>query len=341
MRRRSIPILSPSNSDHDQLLQKFDKMITEEENKPEDLPLTPAMLGQSKEIPVVSPSDTDRRLASQKLDRRIKGMKEMCAYDEKEKARPIVVRCHKAELEWYECRKLMLEGLDSRIGKIYASSGQRNMDNDRMKNVFEGSWESDWCLIEIENAKPLEDTTFPVDSKKYKATTYQHISPFKHYDVMKFGKTSGKTIGTVSAALTSLRKRGDPLPRLPSPNKYPSVTSYRQPGARVLRKGEARPVGHEDSISLCHAIRSRREKTFFMEKGDSGCFILLDPTTNATPSPDSAPIVGVGFGSNENTGNAYMMPFDLVVQDIKDTTGRTVDQPRDAGDALPRTEPSE
>lgn len=78
-----------------------------------------------------------------------------------------------------------------------------------------------------------------------------------------------------------------------------------------------------------------------MKEGDSGCFVLLESSTNeafgASSGQGPAPIVGLGFGVNVNTTTAYMMPFDLVVEDIKKMTGKTVVQPRADGEAQPRS----
>lgn len=108
-----------------------------------------------------------------------------------------------------------------------------------------------------------------------------------------------------------------------------------EPGERVLQKGK--DPKSSDQINLCYAIRNRQQVNLFMEKGDSGCFILSDPTTNENLS--AAPIVGLGFGMNEVTGSAYMMPFDLVVSDIEKCTGMKIVQPRKDGEARPE-EPS-
>ncbi|KAF2116014.1 hypothetical protein BDV96DRAFT_598798 [Lophiotrema nucula] len=225
--------------------------------------------------------------------------------------------------------------LDPDVGTIYASSGSRSIRNKEMENLFRGTWESDWCLIQINADKTIEKTTprLWVNEEPTQATVYHSISPFQIYDVMKYGRTSGKTIGTVSAAMTILRKETDDLPPLPkNTEKFPSVSLFGKPGEPVPRTGN-NTQGGEIPTRICHAVRSRQQGRHFMASGDSGCFVLLDPP-DETPRKVS-PIVGLGFGHNGATGTAYMMPFDLVVNDIQDVTGQTVVLPKYDGEATP------
>lgn len=224
---------------------------------------------------------------------------------------------------------------DDDVGTIYTSSGTESIVNKRMEDEFCGTWESDWCLIQLDNKKTLRDKT-PFQPLA-KVTTYQRISPFEHYDVQKFGKTTGTTIGTVSAAISWHRKEGEKLGQLPDPSKRPSVAIYGRSGSPVKRKRDLEDTRPSNQTRICHTIRSRRASQNFMEKGDSGCFILLDAAAGeVTEKAISAPVIGLGFAKNEVTTTAYMMPFDLVVEDIKNVTGKKVVQPRLDGDAQPR-----
>lgn len=126
----------------------------------------------------------------------------------------------------------ILKNLDPHIGTMYVSSDERSIFDKVMEETFWGTWESDWRFIQINAKKTLKETTPPIPAveRPTRTTTYNFISPLKHIHVTKYGKASGETIGTVSAALTVLRKRNESTPPLPkNPEKFPSVALYQQP----------------------------------------------------------------------------------------------------------------
>jgi hypothetical protein len=55
---------------------------------------------------------------------------------------------------------------------------------------------------------------------------------------------------------------------------------------------------------LYYAIQHYNPAMNFMEKGDLGCVVLLDPEVNKAPQGSNglkpAPVVGMGFGFNQD-----------------------------------------
>lgn len=64
-----------------------------------------------------------------------------------------------------------------------------------------------------------------------------------------------------------------------------------------------------------------------MEPGDSGSFVLLDQASNLP----GVSVIGLGFAANDTPLASYMIPMDLVVEDIERATGAKVIKPQYAG----------
>lgn len=187
----------------------------------------------------MSPSNTDRDHTHRRLLSDIEKAESRCGLQQQENADSSGIEYSRARINSLRRFQDLILRQNPDIGKVYASSGQRSIINDDLKNTFWETWESDWCLIQLNNGKLLEDMTPHVSHREQPApaTTFQHISPFRLYDVKKFGKTSGETIGTISAALSVLRKEGEKLRDLPKdPSKRPSVALYKQLCEEVQRK---------------------------------------------------------------------------------------------------------
>jgi len=297
-------------------------------------PITEALDPSSKllqrKVLVFSPAATDWTLKRREMSNLIK---------EEE-----VLRSQSVEEPDITVRALLMEqhnvaNIDPSIGTVYASSGQRSIKNEAMEEVFWGTWESDWSLVQIQEKKSIAQYVYhPHRKQQEQVTTYQTILPFEQYNVKKYGKSSGKTIGIISAAPTVLRGENDTLPPVSSDaEKKPSVALYKSPGERVQRKHEV----EKKQYRICYAIGRRKEGQAFMIGGDSGSLILLDEDAEsvgqATGPKDvrAVHIVGLGFGANKATKMAYMSPFDLVVKDIESVTRHTVVHPQYRGNATP------
>jgi hypothetical protein len=273
--------------------------------------------GPEKErAPVVAPSNADYGKSLKRLEAKIRNLS----------LRPLK-NIHM--LQFNEEEKSKIKGFDRDIGRVYASSTQGAIPNPEMEENLRENWVSDWCLVELDRKKEIEamtPMTYP-DGPPAEVIEYQTIVPSELYNVMKFGKATGKTNGIVSAAMSRAREASLPQDTI----RNNSIAEYREEEAGYTGIHEFR---------LCHAIRHCNSALNFMEEGDSGCFVLLDPDANKTPEGSNglkpAPVVGLGFGYNKVTGSAYMMPMDLVVKDIKDVTGKRVTHPVNGGMAQPR-----
>jgi len=222
---------------------------------------------------------------------------------------------------------------DTILGTVYATSGYRSAFNDAYTSqeaaawsrVTEGNedltkkingkplgWGLNWAIIKLQ---PLRDVTTHVPSPthgvkmSHRATlgTYQTIQPHRAYNVVKYGRTSKWTTGTISkiGSLLKLRLPGDPISVVPA------------------------ELDHAfKSIVLAYGVKSRSRSREFLSPGDSGSVVLLNQ------SEKKAIVVGLGFAANRVTMVSYMMPIDLVLKDIEKVTGCGVIEPVFGGECL-------
>ncbi|KAH8730967.1 hypothetical protein GQ44DRAFT_823101 [Phaeosphaeriaceae sp. PMI808] len=197
-----------------------------------------------------------------------------------------------------------------RSSGIYAASGIRSYQNPCTDKG--GLWALDWCLIR-RNQRGFSYELQEVPESAYaksgqEARHYCTISSSKNYSVLKRGRTTGWTKGTISAIASTLRlqEKGIPGPTVPTNQE---ISLARQ-------------------IVFVHGVIGTHEKPKFMKPGDSGCLVLLDEASNIP----GVPIVGLGFAANDNTHASYMMPMDLVVEDIERVTGGKVEEPSYGGE---------
>jgi hypothetical protein len=205
------------------------------------------------------------------------------------------------------------------VGHAYAASGYRIRENPSYGLEQRKNWALDWCLIQVDQPRFISSRLYKVPSTGYyiqnKAEVAQYctISADMHYEVVKRGRTSGWTRGTVSAIHSVVRVTGKFQPSLALPTVQ---------GVKIKGKWG-------DGIVFVHGIVGTKEDPQFVKPGDSGSLILLDQSSNI----HGVSIVGLGFAGNDCSCASYMLPMDLVVKDIEEVTGGKVIEPRYAGQA--------
>ncbi|KAF2243053.1 hypothetical protein BU26DRAFT_438077 [Trematosphaeria pertusa] len=283
----------------------------------------------------VSPSNKDHAFTVRKLEARLTEARE--TYERlsqdldlfqddpySERIRPNVERelhqRNRLEEEFGEARTF-----SRNIGTIYAGSGFRTRHNPQFSDLQEdNNWALDWGLVQIVRSKtiPRQLRNIPIKTddkgcdifdhigKETEVSQYCTISTDKNYKVMKRGRTTGWTEGTVSAIASTLRISDKPIPQTP--------THLQE---RFKDMFGNKPV-------FVHGVIGTARVPIFLEPGDSGSLVLLNQPSNV---PGVA-IVGLGFAGNDVTLASYMIPMDLVVQDIEEITGGKVIEPQYAGE---------
>ncbi|KAL9615777.1 MAG: hypothetical protein Q9160_009267 [Pyrenula sp. 1 TL-2023] len=285
---------------------------------------------KSKTIVAACPSDDDHEIFLETMN-----SERGCLIDER--SREVGIRGeghqHIKELEQQiqlrTSRIQVAKDFDRRFGWVVASSGKRwaslpEMEHPNLatRKSSEGPmvrWVLDWSLIRIANDRGFMDIVQqPGYTSPIPARRYQSITPYKHYNVAKSGRSSGWTKGIISAAKCLLNAEYTPTKQ---PETYPAVLSW-----------EKIP-----SLGVGYSVLPREQKTPFLEPGDSGSFVLLDqhPDERAKPevSDNKRLIVGLGFGHNNSYNISYMTSMETVVKDIEKVTGEKIEQPSYAGDA--------
>lgn len=242
-------------------------------------------------------------------------------------------------------------GASRHIGRIYAASGFRTCKNGRMPVDIPESrrdWALDWCLIQMDKSKPISNELSNLPSsvgvlENVAVTRYCSISRTPNYKVIKRGRTSGYTSGTISAIDSTIRYAKGQWVRqdgVGGRKVYRHNISQINPKARLQDTSQTDHISptndqipleeawHDELVSVFPIISTKKTVLKFMEPGDSGSLILLDRA-----KPTLAPIIGLGFSGNDVSGVSYMMPIDLILKDIEAVTGGKVIEPRYAGEA--------
>lgn len=285
---------------------------------------------------IVSPSDQDHIDMVARLESRITECQEMMASRKRitkalyDKAEGATLRRAKRDETQAKINKQTAEEFDRKIGNVFASSGRRVEKHTRYDDAeIQGwsvycpeqessptlpphvtlEWLLDWGLVKI-TAERFMKTDIPETvpnvwlKRGNQADTYCNIDPFQNYDVAKVGRTSRWTPGKISA--------------VPSVINWPSEYQQRRPSVATVSIG--------GRIGLCHTIVNEENEARMIEKGDSGCLVLLDQDTEKGMD-GKALIVGLGFGHASHRLVSYMIPFDLVVEDIERVTKMKVQIP--------------
>jgi hypothetical protein len=222
--------------------------------------------------------------------------------------------------------------MDLTLGHVFASSGFRSeqkkspTDEDKQQSkAAVDEWALDWCLTTVEDRvfKPdLHDNRYG----NKKVLGYCSLNPNQGYSVFKKGRTSGGTTGFISATDGAYRKVPEPED---GPTALPRDISMFSKPVRV------------------HVLiddRTNRGDGEFIKRGDSGSLVFLDPHNSALPPKgEKHPwktvaskkddlgevlIAGLAFGCHSHTRLSYMIPMDMVVQDVQSVTQCTVVEPK-------------
>jgi hypothetical protein len=209
------------------------------------------------------------------------------------------------------------------FGTLFASSGPRVMERPEFLRE-PGSAQPkgkaastnvnfllDWALLEIAPSRSVENrlpetgmrpitttthllggllcnTWTPLDSGK----TYIKRNAVK---VAKYGRTTCYTFGEINRALTKIN---------------PKIDSSWENFGKVYHLDNS-------TVGVCYSIISR-EKSDFVDSGDSGSVVVHD---------DTGTWLGLLFGQS-SSGSGLMLPMDLILKDIQNVTGLTVTEPR-------------
>jgi len=325
-------------------------------------------------IIVVSPSDDDRQTYAS------------CLQSDKERFRndfpELVCLAEQASLN--------LEEFDTGVGHVFASSGLRGVPhktwNDAAKNHDANEspdpWALDWSLTTIDKRR-IQTSTPQFGHGDWKEIVgYCSIDPYRAYRVQKHGRTSGSSSGFISATQSACRhivpepEDGLIAPKDVWKDMVPSEVrchvmianhaNYRsgdfiQPGDSgslilidptdfALKKEETRsgfqglhgeitdstgPWPWEDVAAFGTISDDNHDDTH--NALDLGPQFCADPAASRLISDDNnedthkALVVGLAFGSTRSDMLSYMMPIDLVIQDIEAVTECKVIDPPFAG----------
>lgn len=178
---------------------------------------------------------------------------------------------------------------DRHIGHVVASSGHRTV----VKNGL--AWGMDWALIELSDRRLVENRITRTSSKDdIHGLRGQEIECWSKErlradaEVTKRGRTTGWTDGRVNAIRSDIN---------------------------IMKKENKKGFNLFGREIAAWLVLTTTEAGKFCSLGDSGA-LVLDSSTGS--------IVGLLFGSEIATGFGYVLPFDLVVEDIESVTGGKV-----------------
>ncbi|CAE7013112.1 hypothetical protein PTTW11_02453 [Pyrenophora teres f. teres] len=193
---------------------------------------------------------------------------------------------------------------------------ERDKDMPCLQTLIDGrtlSFGLNWALVKLAENRGIGMSTRTTSEHDLTPTTvgvpykYTRIEPNKTYPVLKKGRTTNWTEGTISRIGSLLNIRKDDVNVMP-----------------VDLRGR---FGETNGVMLAYGIFNGKKSGYFMESGDSGsCVMLAESGTKFADDNEIA--VGLLFASNEWTRVSYMIPMDLVIQDIEDVTGHTVIVPK-------------
>jgi hypothetical protein len=168
-----------------------------------------------------------------------------------------------------------------------------------------------WALLEITPSRSVVNRLPKTGMKTNGATTHlvegqlcntwTLLDSGKTYmkrdevEVVKHGRTTGYTFGTINCALTKINLECD--------------SSWKD--LREVHRLSNSKVG------VCYSI-AKRGKNDFVDSGDSGSVVVHDGTGTW---------LGLLFGESA-TGSGLMLPMDLIIKDIENVTGLVVIEPK-------------
>ena len=251
---------------------------------------------------MTSPGDADTKERMKAIDTRISSLNEKVQGDGTigkmglqqkvdlgDHSKAGVLRTVLGDIAREEAEKKQIASSDRLLGHVVASSGYRTV----IKNDLE--WGMDWALIQLADRRSIENRIVQTSTKdNIHGLRGEGIDHWEEgglqagAEVTKKGRTTGWTDGRVNAIQTNIN---------------------------ILRKtngGESNPYGKQITVWV---VRAPSEAGKFCSHGDSGS-LVLDSSTGS--------IVGLLFGSEIASGDGYVLPFDLIVEDIESVTGGKV-----------------
>lgn len=268
--------------------------------------------------PIICPSDSDRMMAINKALRRLEHLEgvhadlskklELLSEDDPSRGRNRAAA--EAALRSVNEQKSKLEKIRRHPrypGQVYASSEFRTSNHSQIPGI--NDFALGWCLLSFETdissrIYDVPGSQIPDGDEVNEVKQYCSFQKNVHFDVVKRGRTTNWTNGTLSAVPSVVRLL-DPSPN--SKNKW---------GRKSVQ---------------VYTIIGTKTEPLFLQPGDAGSFVLLNSPSHI-PGPS---IVGLGFASNEASLASYMAPMDSVMSDIQKTTGGSVVEPRNMGMAVP------
>ncbi|KAF2726676.1 hypothetical protein EJ04DRAFT_530063 [Polyplosphaeria fusca] len=176
----------------------------------------------------------------------------------------------------------------------------------------------DWSLIRLHPHSKINNVLpdFPGDMSippHTRVDTWMPIGIREKYRVAKRGRSSQWTIGKIG----SLRSVVNAFYLGPEDPSNMEKNTIKVDGKAIFN----------GMPTVAHCI-VRRDRKDFLEPGDSGALVLLAPKVGRKHPGPPGTIVGLCYASNLNTGGAYMMSMEAVIESINKVTGGTVTFPR-------------
>jgi hypothetical protein len=220
-----------------------------------------------------------------------------------------------AELLQIEQEKDTAEKTSRDFGSLYASSGFRRVNRFEYDSAPIRSFMLDWGLLKISGNRTVSNNmpraSMALDGANTKIVPGQLCNTWtplnkgkvnlKRYevDVVKHGRTTGYTFGSINCGLTKINPEADP-------EWIKMAKTYN------FSEGD---VGH------CYSV-IKRGKREFVEAGDSGSIIVHDA---------SGTWLGLLFGES-GSGAGLMIPIHMIFEDVKQVTGLAVVDPKQDDD---------
>ncbi|KAF2016895.1 hypothetical protein BU24DRAFT_477883 [Aaosphaeria arxii CBS 175.79] len=279
------------------------------------------------ESPVVSPADIDHEKTERMLENSVNSTLQIIGdHVETTQYNPSKMRALELlrnQVSRTQGDQNTVANFDRKLGHVFTSqltTAPNEKFNQRYQHLFGPEsfhenlpWALDWCLVQLDKARIyINSVRTPVENgvrlqTGAPAIEYCKMDPTKSYKVVKYGRTSGWTIGVVSAVRSVIKL-------------YTNTTATH----------ERWSGGWSGRWSLCHHVVGHKGRPF-LEPGDSGAMVLLDQGGKT-----NAQIVGIGLSSNEDI--SYMSPIDLVIYEIEKKTAANVTVPTFAGVAPESTD---
>ncbi len=267
-------------------------------------PFQPGTL-PGQDFVVVSPSDYDHTFALEGLKQTEKETTQRSKERESYFSEVSPTPAEKKNLDllaseaWSaQTRAGMAEEFGREVGSIFAASGYtaRNFcPNNAKKNAYpsDANWALDWALFNIDKKLCKFD-------KQRTLMMWQPVEPDQKYLIKTQGRTSGEGEGSINAVKSSISFRDGP------PLTDPDATSI------VV---DTIPEAFGGKVITAHCVTPSKgsKKGELIRPGDSGS-LVLDKNKAKT-------VYGLVFGGNEVSKASYMIPAQLLVQDIQDVTG--------------------